>query len=512
MTTARGGRSYLGHSRQWMVPVLLFVLALPAITPRLYASDEVGYFANLRSLWFDHDVSFDNEYRYFYDRGIAVAWTFYESYLVRETATGLRYSYWTVGPAILWSPFYAVADVTTRVRRAFGSEVPADGYSRPYLRAVTLGSAFYGFLAICIAIVTARRLVGEAHPAGLAIWLGTPLLHYMYIAPGFSHACSAFAAALFVAVWLRVRETWSLGGLMGLGAVCALMVMVREQAVLFVVGPAIDYLWSVAGAARAAEWARVRTLVVRVAAGAAVSLLCYSPQLLIYQTLYGQFTTPYTLDNRMLWYAPHLSDVLFHPNHGFFFWTPLALVAVGGLAWFAWSGDGRGDAGARRVGICLLAMFASQAYIAGAILRWELSGTFGQRRFIGTTIILVIGLGRRVQAGAASRLATGRRDAGRRRRHLERWPDGPVRRPIDGPGTRGAGPKRLHDGVRPAARIANARVPLPLRPQLVLPRPGTLRRAVRDAVTILYLADIRFPLADGASVLRRVRPGRPARG
>ena len=90
--------------------------------------------------------------------------------------------------------------------------------------------------------------MGEAHPAGLAIWLGTPLLHYMYIAPGFSHACGAFAAALFVAVWLRVRETWSLGGLMGLGAVCALMVMVREQAVLFVVGPAIDYLWSVAGA------------------------------------------------------------------------------------------------------------------------------------------------------------------------------------------------------------------------------------------------------------------------
>ena len=240
--------------------------------------------------------------------------------------------------------------------------------------------------------MTARRLVGEAHPAGLAIWLGTPLLHYMYVAPGFSHACSAFAAALFIAIWLRVRETWSLGGLIGLGAVCALMVMVREQALFFVVGPAIDYLWSVAGAARAADWARVRTLVVRVAAGAAVSLLCYSPQMLIYLSLYGQLTTPYTLDDRMLWHAPHFFDVLFHPNHGFFFWTPLALVAVGGLAWFTWSGDGQGDARARRIGICLLAMVASQAYIAGAITRWELSGTFGQRRFIGTTIILVIGL------------------------------------------------------------------------------------------------------------------------
>ncbi len=37
--------------------------------PRIYASDEVQYFAYLRSLWFDRDVSFENEYRYFYDHG-----------------------------------------------------------------------------------------------------------------------------------------------------------------------------------------------------------------------------------------------------------------------------------------------------------------------------------------------------------------------------------------------------------------------------------------------------------
>ena len=45
--------------------------------------------------------------------------------------------------------------------------------------------------------------------AGLAVWLGTPLLFYMYVAPPFSHACSAFTVALFTYTWLRVRETWS---------------------------------------------------------------------------------------------------------------------------------------------------------------------------------------------------------------------------------------------------------------------------------------------------------------
>ena len=91
---------------------------------------------------------------------------------------------------------------------------PADGFSKPYVRAVAYGSAFYAFLAILLSIRAARVAVGErgAFGAGLAVWLGTPLLFYMYVAPPFSHACSAFAVALFVSVWLHVRRTWSVGG------------------------------------------------------------------------------------------------------------------------------------------------------------------------------------------------------------------------------------------------------------------------------------------------------------
>ena len=55
----------------WAVLTLLFLISLPAVTTRFYASDEIEYFAYLRSLYFDRDLSFDNEYRYFYERGIA---------------------------------------------------------------------------------------------------------------------------------------------------------------------------------------------------------------------------------------------------------------------------------------------------------------------------------------------------------------------------------------------------------------------------------------------------------
>src|SRR5437868_6642988 len=101
-------------NRELLVLVSAFVLTLPAVTTRLYSSDEVQYFSYLRSLWFDHDVSFENEYRYFYDHDIAQSEGYYDTFLVRETAAGRRKNYGTLGAAILWAPFYGAAHLLTR--------------------------------------------------------------------------------------------------------------------------------------------------------------------------------------------------------------------------------------------------------------------------------------------------------------------------------------------------------------------------------------------------------------
>ena len=131
---------------------VLFLLSLPAVTARLYSSDEVQYFSYLRSIWFDRDVSFENEYRYFYDHNIAQSGGYYETFLVRETGAGRRVNYGTIGCALLWSPFYGIAHLWTRATGGV-----ADGFSPPYIRAVAYGSAFYGFLAVLLSIRAARR-------------------------------------------------------------------------------------------------------------------------------------------------------------------------------------------------------------------------------------------------------------------------------------------------------------------------------------------------------------------
>jgi hypothetical protein len=395
--------------REILLLFFLFVVSLPAVTARLYSSDEVEYFSYLRSLWFDRDVSFENEYQYFYDHHIAQTPDFHTTFLELDTATHHRINYGTIGCAILWAPFYGAADVVTRALRAAGRPVVVDGYSQPYLSAVAYGSAFYGFAAIVLSIAAARRLVSSrAFSSGLAVWFGTPLLFYMYVAPPFSHACSAFAVALFVMVWLKVRQTWTVGGALALGLAAALMAMVREQDILCALGPALDFALALVKGEGSRDKGKVAI------AGVAAFALGYLPQLIAYQVLNG-FPRPSPLVMRkMSWYSPHALQVLADPEHGFFLWTPLALLAIAGLiALVAQPADVVHDraneaADVRQIGICMLVMIALQVYVSGAVESWTVAGAFGQRRFVAVTIFLVVGLAalRAVASSRAARLAT----------------------------------------------------------------------------------------------------------
>ena len=382
--------------REVVVLTLLFVASLPAVTARLYSSDEVEYFSYLRSLWFDRDVSFENEYQYFYDHRIAQSADFHHTFLELETATGRRINYGTIGCAILWAPFYAAGDVTAHLLRALGRDVAVDGYSRPYIAAVAYGSAFYGFAAIVLSIGAARRVVGStAFSSGVAVWLGTPLLFYMYVAPPFSHACSAFAVALFVTLWLHARQTWSVRRTIALGLAAALMAMVREQDIFFALGPVLDLALTVAHP-RQGSGARPSpgiAAIVAAAAGTAAFGLGYLPQLVAYKALNGKFSPSPLVMRKMYWNAPHALQVLADPGHGFFFWTPLAVLAIGGLVSLLVirAADGAA-ANTRRIAACLLLMFALQVYISGAVESWTVAGAFGQRRFVAVTILLVIGV------------------------------------------------------------------------------------------------------------------------
>lgn len=414
--------------RPWLGLVLLFMASLPAVTLRIYASDEIEYFAHLRSFWFDRDLSFDNEYRYFYDRGIAASPGFHETFLKLTTDTGRRINFAPIGSAVLWSPFYAVADAAVLVARSLGRPVTRDGFGSPYISAVSYASAVYGFLAVLLSSAAARHVTGRGTAAAVAVWIGTPLLFYMYVTPPWSHAPSAFAVSAFVLVWLKVRQRWSPWGFAALGALAALMTMVREQDAFYVLGPALDFVWEVlcppraVGAVREPPLPRWRTTLIGLSMGVIAFALVYLPQAASYIVLNGRFSPSPLVTRKMDWSAPHALGVLLSGEHGLLFWTPLAVLSIVGLLMLAACGrnlspagvvrparrpalptgdavGGRNLSGAglragdlTRVAVCCLVMVAGQVYIAGSVDSWSVAGAFGQRRFVSLTPILTIGL------------------------------------------------------------------------------------------------------------------------
>src|SRR5580704_8787691 len=332
-----------GKAYRWLLG--LFVLSLTLINPWV-RGDGVGYYAFARAILIQHSLDFTPDYN-------AANASFRDARLdengnpkpVFRTATNHLENHFTVGPAILWAPFLIVAHVGVLVARALGSSVAADGFSAPYRFAMALGTAVYGFLGLLLAMRLASKYVGErwAFLATVAIWWASSLPVYMYFNPSWSHAHSAFVAALFLWYWHETRDARTLGRWILLGALAGLMLNVYyPNAILFVILPfeaAREY--SAAMRKATPSTPRVSQLMARHLVFSITLIFCMLPTFIVHRIIYGSMLdTGYIPINQWLWRSPYLFSVLFSANHGLLSWTPLLLFALIGLVAF-WRSEPR---------------------------------------------------------------------------------------------------------------------------------------------------------------------------
>lgn len=379
----------------WLI-TLVFLLLLPISVPRVALSDEVQYFAYLRSTYFDADLNFRNEYEHFAAQGRRFGDEAVANALLREDAanpnptTGLLRNVAPVGSAIMWAPGFILADAGVLAANALGAQIPRDGFSRPYIVAVCLMSALYSLLGLLLTYRLARRFSGDfaATLATLTVFLASPLVFYTYIAMPWSHATGFFLFALFLTVWMRSwgrplergPGTWALLGLIG-----GLMVMTREQLGLLLIIPALEALWTYIGLLREGRWRAVAGLLGRHLLFLAVLVLAVSPQLAAYQVLNGRPAPSSTVSGKLIWSSPNFLNTLIDPGRGALLWSPVLAIGLSGLAVL-----GRRDPA---LALLLLAGFLAQTYINGAFgTTWHLRRAFGFRRLIECTPIFVLGL------------------------------------------------------------------------------------------------------------------------
>jgi hypothetical protein len=374
--------------------LLLFFLSLPFLNPWV-RGDGVGYYAFVRAPLIEHSFDFTKDYQYANEsfRGPRLDENNQPRSAFR-TPTGHLDNHFTVGPAILWTPFLLLAHAGVLLARALGSSVAADGFSAPYRITMALATAIYSFLGLLLSFRLARQYVNErwALLATLAIWWASSLPVYMYFNPSWSHAHSAFAVALFLWYWHETRSSRSLAQWLVLAAIAGLMLNVYYANAMVLAIPAIEALRQYRSAfrhraapAETSAIPRVPGLLLRHFLFAATLLVCLLPTFISRYVVYGSpFESAYIPLRDWLWSSPVFFSVLFSSNHGLFSWTPILLLALAGLFLFS-----RREP---RVGVPLLAAFFAFYFFISCYPDWAGISSYGNRFFVSLTSFFILGL------------------------------------------------------------------------------------------------------------------------
>jgi len=342
---------------------LVFLVTVPVgLTPWVY-SDGVGDYAWVRTVFMDGDLDCSNEFSYFVDlfkRKYGWPDATNDLYPVK-TKTGLQANKYPIGSAILWSPFFLLGHGFTIVMNSIGvTDYPTDGYSKPYIFFVSLGSAIYGFLALLLSFYLVRRYYSEklAFVSTLAIWFASSIPVYMYLYPSMPHNTGFFTVSIFLYYFLTTygdkrKSRWAV-----LGALGGLMMLTRMESFVLLFLPMIELLYIHRG-----RYVQLfsREYVARLGFYSLSAFLVFLPQMMVWQHVFGKFfLNPYSEMNRLVKIEKALRfggtlpegghqavsglssflQFISHPDfhatlvgssYGIFTWTPILFLAFAGV-------------------------------------------------------------------------------------------------------------------------------------------------------------------------------------
>lgn len=350
MEQANAPRPAIGRRAALLMLVFLAALGVLALTFRaIVEGDGIGYYSYLHAVVANHGLDFTAEYRAAEQAGVPL----FPSLQASRTPLGLLADFFAVGPAVLSVPAYLVALLL------HPSGTPQ--YGPPFVDAFVISSLFYGLVALALLYRITRSWL-----AVVAVLGATPFAYYLLFDPSYSHTFSVFAVALFLLVWLQVRQWESWGGWLLLGLLAGLMALTRWQDGLLAAVTLLDV--------PRARW-RVLLLVPGV-------LIAFAPQLAVDRALFGTWLPQRPAGQALTPLPGHYWEVLVSSFRGLFVWNPVTLVATIGFFFIR-------DRTLRAA--CVLA-FLLQVAVNGMLPDWSGGLAFGARRFLDLAPFWALGI------------------------------------------------------------------------------------------------------------------------
>ncbi|MBN1879101.1 hypothetical protein JW823_03230 [bacterium] len=371
------------HRNSHLRPVLWLFIILQALlfAPRLN-SDGAYYYEYLRSLALQHDLNFDDEREFYTWEWVPVIKDFISG---GWEETGYPPNIFSVGPALVWLPFFLIGHMTAHLLNFFGAGITMTGYGLFHRIFPMTASMLSGLITLLIIDRIGRDagLRPEDRAGGILVFFGASnYAAFLFVTPAFSHSASVLFVSLFFWLWFRTgHESASWYRFAVFGITGGLAALARWQNLFCLILPLIDCangLWIVIRKKHGfRSWLGSWT------AFAVALVVTLIPQLLVTRALYGLWVTDPQGEGGMHWLSPSFRIILFDGIKGLFTVNPVLLPAVAAIP-FLWRKN-------RRMTWGLLLLLMSQTYINAVRRDWAGVG-FGMRRFLNLAPVFAVGL------------------------------------------------------------------------------------------------------------------------
>lgn len=303
-----------------------------------------------------------------------------------------------IGPALFQAPFFLMAHGYCLL---FKPDAITDGFGPPYQLATAFASACWATLGLWITGLALLRWVSPTATCLtlLGLGLGTNLFFYSTHGAGMAHAYAFFLVAWAITSldgWLRHPTP---ARAIGTGVAVGLLLCTRSVDLLVLLAPILVHLRN--REARRRTWQHLRQRPGHLLLGAAALLLAFLPQMLYWYFTVGRWLVDTYGDEPFG--TSHLLQGLFGARKGWYLYSPLMLVATGGLFLAIRRRD------TRAMGIALAVTLFIYAFVVFSWWNWWYGGGFGARPMVDILFLmawpLALVLERGLRAGTPGRIA-----------------------------------------------------------------------------------------------------------
>ena len=296
--------------------------------------------------------------------------SFYQAYL--HEASGNYVMKYSVGQAVMMTPFFLVGHAYASISDAY----PADGFSKPYQRAIHWGSLLIAFIGLWFCRKNLLVYFDETATAFTLLFLtiGTNYLNYTAFDGAMTHnwLFSVYALLIWVSMQWHKQPTW--GKSAAIGTLVGLAALTRPTDIIALI---IPVFWGMNLLSFTSIKERIISLFknwYHLIFAILITGAIGSIQIIYWLYVTGEPIVYSYQDQYFEWDIPHLRDVLISYRSGWLTYSPVMVFAIIGLFNLAW----------QKMEIFFAVVFFSllNYYIVSSWSIWWYGGSLGMRALI----------------------------------------------------------------------------------------------------------------------------------